>query len=275
MYLSFDIGGTNMRLAVSKDGETIDQIKIVPTPQDFETGIQNIKQLADELSGGEKIIAVAGGVAGPIDKEKTMLVKSPHIDGWINKPLKKELENLFKAPVFLENDVALGGLGEAVLGAGKGFRIVAYLAIGTGVGSVRIVDGRIDRNTQGFEAGHQIILPDGEDCNCGGKGHLETLIGGYYLERKYHKAASKIADPEIWNHVAYNLSLGLHNTIVHWSPEVIILGGSVTKSIPMDKVIGYVSDLLKIFPTAPKILTSSLGESGLYGGLELIKQNKA
>ena len=88
--------------------------------------------------------------------------------------------------------MALGGLGEANFGQYKDEKIIAYIAIGTGVGGVRIVDSQIDRNSQGFEPGHQIIVIGGKDCHCGGKGHFEAYVGGYYLERDFHKKGEDI-----------------------------------------------------------------------------------
>ena len=62
---------------------------------------------------------------------------------------------------YLANDSDLDGLGEATVGAGKGFNIVAYITVSTGIGGVRIVGGKIDVSTYGFEPGHQIIDADG------------------------------------------------------------------------------------------------------------------
>lgn len=272
MYLVFDIGGTNFRVAVSNDGKTILQSKIVPTPQDFQTGIQVLKQAADELSLDSKIEKIAGGIAGPLDKQKSMLVSSPHIPGWVKKPLKDELEKVFDYPVTLENDADLGGLGEAVYGAGKGKSIVAFITVGTGAGGVRIVEGRVDKNTSGFEPGHQIIFPGGKPCNCGGKGHLEAYIAGSYLGEAYQKEASGIKDDNIWEKVAKILSIGINNTIVYWSPDIVVLGGSVVKSLSLDKIKTYLKEELKIFPVMPEIALAALGDdAGLYGALELLK----
>lgn len=268
MYLVFDIGGTNTRVAVSVDGETLQEPQLIATPALFEDGIKLFKQFANS----QKFIKVAGGIAGPLDHGKTMLAASPHIKGWVNKPLKARLEEVFNAPVILENDTALVGLGEAARGVGKNKKIVAYLGIGTGVGGVRVVDGRIDLNAYGFEPGHQIIKPEGNLCNCGGKGHLETYVAGSYLERKYQQKCQDIKDELVWNEVAWYLSLGINNTIVHWSPEAVILGGSVMKSVSLDKVKSYLNDELKIFPCKPEIISSSLEDlAGLYGALELLK----
>lgn len=261
-----------MRVAVSPDGKIITQSKIVPTPADFEQGIQTLKQVSDELSKGEKIEGIAGGIAGPLDQEKTMLVASPHIGGWIQKPLKSELENAFDTSVYLENDTVMGGIGEAIKGAGAGKKIVAYLAIGTGIGGARIVDQRVDSNSLGFEPGHQIIIPDGNPCNCGGKGHLESYVGGLYIEKIYHQKAEAITDPAIWDKIARHLGLGLNNTIVYWSPDVVILGGSVMKSLPLEMVNDHLKNDLTIFPQAPEVTLAILGhDSGFYGALELLK----
>lgn len=260
MYLVFDIGGTNSRIAVSSDGKTLTQSKTIPTEKDFEQAVLAIEKIAKQLASGQKIQAVAGGLAGVLDAQKSMLIKSPHLKPWVNKSVKLKLAEVFQAEVKLENDVALAGLGEACFGQFKDQKIIAYLAIGTGVGGVRIVDQKIDRNSQGFEPGHQIIVPDGNLCSCGGKGHLETYVSGAYLK-----------EPINWDEVSKFLAIGLNNTIVHWSPNLVILGGSVSQSIPTDKVSKYLAEFLTIFPQLPPLVTSSLGnQAGPLGALKLI-----
>ncbi len=272
MYFIFDIGGTNLRVGISSDKKTLDKTKVLPTPESFEQGIQILKQSADELSKEEKIIGTAGGIAGPLDKEKTMLAASSHVKGWVQKPLKEELEKTFNCPVSLENDTAIEGLGEANFGAGKDKEIIAYITIGTGVGGMRIVNGSIDKNALGFEPGHQIIIPDGNLCACGGKGHLEAYVAGSYLEKIYGQKGKDIKDPAIWDQIARYLAIGLTNTAVHWSPEIIILGGSVSKSLPLEKVKAYLKEFLTVFPQAPEVTLATLGhDAGLYGALELLK----
>lgn len=271
MFLVFDIGGTNMRLATSLDGKTLAATKIVPTPQDFAEGIKVIKQIADELAKEEKIEAVAGGLAGPLDKNKTMLVKSPHIGGWVGKDFKLKAEQILNAPVYLENDADLATLGEANFGAGINHQIVAYLTISTGVGGGRVVNKKIDENSLGFEPGHQIIVPDGAPCNCGGKGHLESYVSGSGLLKTYQKKGEEITDPKVWDEVAKYLAIGLNNVTTLWSPDIIILGGAVMKSISLDAVRAYLKEVLTIFPQAPEIQLAKLGDpAGLYGALALI-----
>ncbi len=261
-----------MRIAVSPDGKNINEPRIIPTSQDnFEEGLKIFKQTADELSKGQKIEAVAGGIAVAFNEDKSIPVGTSHLHGWINKPLKAELNKLFQAPVFLDNDTAVVGLGEATQGAGINHNLVAYLTISTGIGGARIVNKQIDRNTFGFEPGHQVIVIDGENCHCGGKGHFEAYVGGWYLEKKYGKKAEEISDPAVWDEVARYLAVGLNNSIVHWSPDIVVLGGSVMKSISLDKVKTYLKDYLTIFPKTPEIVLSSMGDfAGLHGALELI-----
>lgn len=278
MFLLFDIGGTKMRIALSKDGESFGEPKVVPTPQNFEKGISAFQEIAKELTQGKKIEAVAGGIAGPLDEEKTMLLNSPNISGWIKKPLKQELEKIIDAPVSLQNDTALVGLGEVTYGAGKGSRIVVYITVSTGVGGSRFVDGKIDINAMGFEPGHQIINFEGDKAMCPGckkQGHLEGYVSGTAVELKYGKKPYEIEDPAIWDEIAKLLAIGLNNTIVHWSPDVVVLGGSMMikePGISLDRVQHHLKEVMTIFPEPPLLKKAELEDvGGLYGALALLK----
>ncbi|PIP61027.1 hypothetical protein COW99_06240 [Candidatus Roizmanbacteria bacterium CG22_combo_CG10-13_8_21_14_all_38_20] len=278
MFLLFDIGGTKMRLAVSCDGKSFDEPKIVETPQDFNAGMSLFQKITLELSGGKKINAAAGGIAGPLDREKTKLVNSPNLSGWIDRPLKETLQKILKIPVYLENDAAIVGLGEAMNGAGRGEEIIAYITVSTGIGGARIVDGKIDRNIFGFEPGHQIIDPTGMLCPmCDSAGHLEGHVSGVALEARFNKKAYEITDPQIWEEEAKWLAYGLNNTAVYWSPSVIVLGGSMiikSPGISIERVSHHLKKTLTIFPERPRLVKAELGDiGGLYGALEILKQN--
>ncbi|MBI4079425.1 MAG: ROK family protein [Candidatus Levybacteria bacterium] len=262
MYLIFDIGGTQIKLAISSDGQNLDKTKTIPTQQDFYRAITAIKEAAFELSGGEPFQAAAGG-ARALDQTKTKLVNRSHFPLWVDAPLKGKLEEVLNTRVKLENDAAVAGLGETLFGAGKDYRIVVYITVSTGIGGARIVEGKIDQNTLGFEPGNQIITLEGDT--------LESLISGVSLERKYGQKPQEINDPGIWDSVARILAIGLNNSVVHWSPDIIILGGSVSESIPLDKVNGYLRQFLTVFPEPPKITKSALGsQAGLLGALKLL-----
>lgn len=279
MYLLFDIGGSKMRFAVSRDGKRFLDQKIIPTPQTFEEGISIFKKSAEELSGGEKYTAVAGGIAGPLNKEKTRLIASPNLPSWVARPLKRELEIAAHAPVYLENDSDMIGLGEVHFGAGRGHDIVAYITVSTGVGGSRFVDGKIDKSAFGFEPGHQIIDASGALCpSCSKEGmhDLEAYISGKAFERRFRKKPFEITDLGVWDETARFLAYGLHNTIVHWSPEVIVIGGSMihgAPGIPLDRVEYHLNSIMKIFPVLPKIEKGQLGdEGGFWGALAYLEK---
>lgn len=258
MFILFDIGGTNLRVAAT-DGKTLSRPIISPTPPNFQEGLKLLIDSSQKLAQGVKIDAIAGGIAGPLDQKKTMPINAPNLSGWNNQTLTPQLSKSLGAPVYLENDTAMACLGEAYFGTGKGFPIVAYLTISTGVGGARVVDGKIDRSSQGFEPGHQII--NGED-------QLENLVSGPAIEKKYGQKPQDIKDSRVWDEVARWLAIGLNNTIVHWSPDIVILGGSVMNSIPIDNVNFYLKETLTIFPVLPKLVKSNLGDlNGLYGAL--------
>lgn len=260
-----------MRIAVAEDFKKISKTVILPTPRRFTDGVLLFKKTAAELAQGKKIKAVCGGVPGALNKSKTMILNAPNLSGWNRKPLAKELKKIFQAPVFLENDAALAGLGEAVYGAGKGKRIAAYLTVSTGVGGGRIVEGRIDQSAFGFEPGHQIIFVSNKNAVL----DLGDLISGRAIEKKYGKKPYEIFDAKIWDNIARDLAYGLNNVAVFWSPDVIILGGSMMKKIgiPTERIRFHLSKILKIFPKVPPIKKAKLGDlAGLCGALACLKQ---
>lgn len=275
MYIVFDIGGTNTRIGISPDGKKLKATRIFLTPKNFKQGIAIIQECAEELANGKKIRAVAGGIAGPLNETKTALVRAPHLSGWARKPIVASFRKAFRAPVYLENDTAMIGLGEAHHGAGRGKRIVAYLSVGTGVGGCRIVRGEIDENAMGFEPGHQVIVAGGRVCpGCGGLGHLESYVSGTAIRSRYGKNPKDIRDRSMWNEFARWLTYGLYNTIIHWSPDIVVLGGSVMKNpgIPIERVRAHLRQMLHIFKKPPLVVKAKLGDiGGLYGSLVLIK----
>ncbi|MDO8520756.1 MAG: ROK family protein [bacterium] len=278
MYILFDIGGTNMRIAFSRDGATFGMPKIVPTPKDFDEGMKVFKEQALLLAEGETITALGGGIAGALSRDRSIFLNGPHLQGWNAKPIKKTLEELFSAPAFVENDTAIVGLGEAVAGAGAGHAIVVYMTVSTGVGGTRIVNGKIDVSAIGFEPGHQIFDAGGalHETTVAGRGiDLEGYISGTAVTERYGKKPREITDLAFWDEMARLLAYGLNNTIVHWSPDIVVIGGSMmnTIGIPIDRVRANLKGILHIYPELPLIEHSALGDvGGLHGALHFVKQ---
>lgn len=278
MYILFDIGGTKMRVVAADSEKFIVAPVVVSTPREFTEGIETLKRIIANIANGTSIQAIVGGIAGPLNQGKTMLSKSPNLSGWVGHDIQNALAEAFKVPVTLENDAALVGLGEAHFGAGRGKEIVAYITISTGVGGARIVHGEIDQSTRGFEPGHQIIDPDNTLCpTCDGN-DLEAYVSGTAVEKRFGKKPFEIHDDKIWNELAKFLAYGLHNVIVHWSPDIVVLGGSMMKEvgIPVPVVREYLTSMLKIFPSIPAIEKATLADfGGLYGALAYAKKHYA
>ncbi len=279
MYLVFDIGGSKMRIARTSNFKKLEEIIILKTPNDFNEGILEFCRASNKLSGGKKIKAIAGGIAGPLDKNYTKVINAPNLKSWNNKPFKASLEKKLKTKVMLQNDTAMVALGETHFGAGKLFRkngIVAYVTVSTGVGGARIVDGKIDRNIYGFEIGSQTIDADGTILpKYKSPGILEDYISGKSVYKNTGKNPVLIKDDKFWSDMAKLLAYGLNNTIVHWSPSIVILGGSMMNKIgiPISEVIRNVNSFLKIFPKKPKIVHAKLGDlGGLYGSMVYLEK---
>lgn len=261
--LLFDIGATKTRLAVSKTGQKIDASVIVKTPEKFSDGIKLIRETAEKLCG-RKISAAAGGIAGPLDLKKERVYAAPFLPLWNRKPLKKELNKFISGKIILENDNTLVGLGEAMRGAGRGFSIVVYFTFSTGINGIKIVEGEVVPSAMGVEVGHQII---------GEKKTLLDVASGAQLAKKFGKPAHEIKSKKVWRDVAKSISLGLYNSTLHWSPDVIVLGGSIMKSVSIKEIKSDLKIRLKILPAVPEIKKATLDDlGGLYGALALIKQ---
>lgn len=281
MFLLFDIGGTNTRVAVSEDLKTLGESMVFSTPQDFEEGIERVASHAAKLTSryaDSPITGFAGCAPGPMDRGRTMLINAPNLPLWNNKPLVGALkQKLGCQEGVLENDAAVVGLGETHFGAAKGKKIVMYITVSTGVGGARIVDGKIDAFASGFEPGHQIIAPEflSYDHQIYSEGYLEDFIGGHNLQKRFGKLPTEIKDEKVWEECALALAYGLHNSIVHWSPEIVVLGGSlITKphAIPFERVQFHLNRIMKIFP-APPLVKSELGDmAGLYGAMVLARE---
>ncbi len=277
MYILFDIGGTKMRVSGSMDLKSFSEPVIAATPVDYKDGIRLFKDIVKEVSNGEKIDAISGGIAGPFSKSKSSLVGSPNLGDWIGKPLKEDIENEFGVHVYIENDSAIVALGEAVNGAGAGHRIVAYITVSTGVGGARIVDGKIDEKSVGFEPGHQVIDADKSMCSDCDNIYLGNYISGKGIKNRFNLDPVEIKDEKFWNEeLPKYLAYGLNNTIVHWSPDVVVLGGSMITGNPSISVEGtkkYLNNILKIFPNMPEIKMATLGDiGGVHGAMIYAKQ---
>lgn len=263
MYLLFDIGATNMRIATSHDGMTIADQKTVPTPADFTAGMSIFKKCVHELCGDIPVTAASGGVPGILNAEKSMLTSAPNLETWEDKPLKEELEKIVNTSVKCENDAALAALGEAVFGAGRGKRIVAYFTVSTGIGGARVVDEKLDESAFGFEPHRQIV---------DGTHKLGYYISGNGIKKRYGIAPEEVDDPAAWEEAAQWLAIGVNNAIAFWSPDIFVLGGALMRHRIDANDVRRRLEALGNFPEFPDVVAAQLGDaSGLYGALATLR----
>jgi predicted NBD/HSP70 family sugar kinase len=267
MYVVVDIGGTNTRIGVSPDAQSLEKSEKFPTNPDPKVALKEISLMIKKLIGRDPVTAVAAGVTGVMDQARSKLISSPHLQNWEGTPLKKLWENELETKVYWENDAALGGLGEAVFGVARRKRITAFITVSTGIGGARITEGKIDPSVWGFEPGHHLISV-GEKIK-----EWEEFASGSAMEKIYGKKPEDIDSPEAWSNEARMLALGLHNVAVFWSPDMIVLGGALCLKIPLDELRMLLKEEMHIFPEVPPIEPGTLGDKcGLYGGMALLTQ---
>ena len=271
MYFACDIGGTQTRIAVSNDCVKFEEPIIKDTPKNPEDGlrliIDTIKELARQTNPSDpKINGVVIGIAGVLNEQHSFLLKSPNLGSWEMIPIKEKLEKELETKVFVENDTDIVGLGEAISGAGRGFEICVYITISTGIGGVKIVNGKFEKNHYGFEPGFQIL-------NNKTLENWQDLCSGTAVEKKHGMHPKDVARTDAWEEVEQNVAVGLNNSIVHWSPDVVVIGGSMARDFNLDSIKEKVTSLMRIHPTLPEIRIAELGSiGGIYGGFTFLKQ---
>ncbi len=278
-YIVFDIGGTKTRVAASDDLRSFTEPVKFDTPTTCQAGVAEIVKHAKHLSGGADIRGVAGGIRGILNDDKTSMVRDPGkaLTGWEEEPLAELLQKELGTTVYLENDAAIVGVGEAMYGAGQGSEIVVYLTVSTGVGGAKIENGMVDVYAYGFEPGHQILDVDNTVLGEGVDPTLENLVSGTALENRMGVKPYDIPqDDAVWDQLARYLAEGLRNTILYWSPDVIVLGGSMIVGDPrilLADIQRHTNEALGDIVPCPLLKDAELGDfGGLYGAMGILNQ---
>ncbi len=157
---------------------------------------------------------------GPLHQKTGVILNPPNLPGWVDVPLVEMTRQKFGLPVTLENDCNAAALAEARYGAGRGHSIVFYAAIGTGIGSGIVIDGKVFQGANGAagEAGHvSIDYRSPTVCACGVPGCIEALASGSAIARGH-------ADVDA---LGEQLSAWLGNVVSMLDPGIIVIGGGV------------------------------------------------
>lgn len=198
MYtIGIDIGGTKIAGALVDANGAIVREERVPSPAgDPDAMVDAVIGLIERLSEGHEVLGAGVAAAGFIDANQSTIIYAPNIS-WRNEPFKAKLEAKLNIPVIIENDANAAAWAEFRYGAGRGYKHMIMLTIGTGVGGAVITDSHMLRGGFGIagELGHIRVVPDGVLCGCGQHGCLESYASGSALLKAARSLASS-GEPE-------------------------------------------------------------------------------
>ena len=268
--LGVDIGGTKVAAGlVSASGDIVFQTRVpMVCRQDAAAGLRAVEnairavfaERPEETSPG-RLTGIGVCSPGPLDPQSGVVLNPPNLPCWRNFPLGAELHRVFGLPIRVDNDANAAGLAEAIWGEAKGFRLVFYATLGTGIGTGIVFDRRIyhGRTGSAAEGGHVTIDYHGPQCACGKRGCIEALCAGPAIAER---ARRRLAEPrpskskmlelaggdpaqvtaeivgeafrkgdalasEVLLETADLLAVWLGNVIDLLEPEVIVFGGGV------------------------------------------------
>ena len=277
MYISIDLGRSTTRIASTLDLKSVLKFVKFKTESDINLQKSNMYKAFDEVTGSTEVDAISFGFPGITDKFKKVFEKSanyPQIEGLNIKNIFPERFNQSK--ILVENDAALGALGEAYFGSGKDKESIAYLTLSTGVGGAFVKKYENEYILINAEPGHQVVnLDDSTFDGTGIKGTLESYCSGSFFKKRYGAAPDVTAGEENWKKYSYYLSAGIINIVSMWDPEVIVIGGGLSIH-NFDNFYKHLINEIKKqnFFTVPEIRKSTLeDDSGIYGGFILLKEN--
>ncbi len=305
-----DVGGTSVKIGLFEGNGKLVEKWSIPTNTDNngesilpDIAASVLSKKEEKKIGVKDIIGVGMGLPGPVDG-----------NGIIRKAVNLHWEDVFNVEEKLAsylpegmkvragNDANVAALGEAWMGAGKGYKNIVMVTLGTGIGGGVIIDGKVVAGITGAagEIGHIYVGDDpGEACNCGNRGCLEQYASATGIVRLLRKEleehpdektelrGKKLNAKELWDAVKNNdplairvaeqfgkyLGSGLSVVAGVLNPEVIIIGGGV--SMAGDVIMPFILRNFKehVFHASAetKFLRATLGnDGGIYGAAALL-----
>jgi len=268
--VGIDLGGTRLRVALADGRGRIRDVERRPTKAALGPDAV-INRIAETVGGVLERNAVSRsavrtigiGVPGPVDPRSGTVFIAPNLAGWRNVRLNAILTKRTAIPTFLHHDAHLAALGEATRGAARGAQHLVYVTVSTGIGAGLMIDGRLYSGAGGVagEVGHIVIDPGGPRCLCGNRGCLEAIASGTAIARQARAAvgrrvptalrsvrtpggptardvvrAARAGDAvatRILHDAGTALGIGLGTVVNLLGPELLLIGGSVTKAGPL------------------------------------------
>lgn len=314
-YLGIDLGGMSIKAGICNDNGEIIYKDTCPTVRD-EDGDRIINDMANLCLSVIKNAGLTvddieyAGIASPgsADSEKGVIIYAATLP-FLNYPIADKLSvKTGIKKIYIDNDANAAAKGEATYGAAKGYKDSLFITIGTGVGGGIIIDGKIYSgfNFSGAELGHIVIVKDGDDCPCGRKGCLESYASATALikqtkakmlndknsvmwricEGDIEKVNGKTvfdamlendeSAKEVYKEYISYLACGLVNFINIFQPEVLSIGGGISKQgdiliNPLQEIISR-EQYSRYSDKQTKIKIAELGnDAGIIGAASLGK----
>lgn len=287
--IGVDLGGTAIKLGrFLENGTCLESVTIAtPQPATPEVVINAIADMVLQLNSCKKAVALGVGTPGPTDAHGRIALVAINLSGWQNIALADELEIKTGLKTIIANDANCAGLGEAWLGAGKDYKNLILLTLGTGVGGAIILDGKLFTGYRGAggELGLITLNPDGPPCNSGNQGSLEQYVSATAIYRDTNKTPAELGalaennDIEsltFWQNYGRQLGTGLASLIYVLTPEAIIIGGGVSASSKFFLPATETEINRRVLPSSRiglKLMTAKLGnQAGMVGAAKLAWQ---
>lgn len=278
--LGLDIGGTKLAAGLVDTTGRVRSFLVAPTPDGVAPALDVLsalgrKAVADAGADWSEVEAVGIGCGGPLDAERGVLLSPPHLPGWVDVPVAHLVATAFNRRAALDNDGTAAAEAEHRFGAGVGTAQMVYLTLSTGVGGGAVLNGQVYRGAtgNGAELGHVVVDRRGRACRgCGGRGCLEAYVSGTsiaerarellddrsslstveYLTAAEVAAHASAGDPvatRVWRETVDALGTGLTSIVNMLEPELVVLGGGVTRS--GDALIAPVRDAVRAAAMTP------------------------
>ena len=302
-----DVGGTSVKCGLFQtDGVLVEKWEIPTRKENSGEAILPdiaktiLDKIAERKLDKEEIDGVGIGVPGPVN-ERGEVPCAVNLF-WGFKEVTKELTELTGLPSKAGNDANVAALGEAWKGAAAGAKNVILVTLGTGVGGGIIVDGKIVGGAHGAggEIGHAAVdHEEKEACNCGNCGCLEQYASATGVVRVAKRTLEKTSEDtalrnhadltakdvfdeakagdkvalEVVDEVCGILGAALSNIACVVNPEVIVIGGGVSKAgdILTDAVKKhFVATSFHACANTKFVLAGLGNDAGMYGCVEML-----
>ena len=272
--IGVDLGGTNVRCGLVEDEKIINLLAKPINSSGTEIEVLNdIFLLLDDLVADD-IEGIGIGVPSVVDVENGIVYDVYNIPSWKSVPIKTILEKRYNKPVYVNNDANCFALGEKYFGKAKKYNNIVGLIIGTGLGAGIIINGKLYNGTN-CGAGEFGMIPFKDDI-------LEHYCSGYFFKKKYDITGEELYNLavskdefalNVFREYGKNLGEGIKIILYAIDPEIIVMGGSVSKSFKYFKDalfetisdFGYPKSLEKL-----KIEVSDVENVAILGAVGLL-----